>query len=209
VRVAGAQPRAGGEAGFTLIELLVAMAAALIVVIGPTLFIVTSIHQQNSISSRAVAARQAETGLERMVRDLREAMTQDASGNALSVTVSNPTTTTTAISFNIPTPGSATTPQPLVWTCPSSGATSAASCTRKLGSTGSAKPVITGVNSATFSAVSSSGGSLTLPATNPGYVNISLSVRATSQLDTTQTHAATGDANPILVQTGVDLRNLS
>jgi prepilin-type N-terminal cleavage/methylation domain-containing protein len=202
VRVAGAQPRAGGEAGYTLIELLVAMAAALIVVIGPMLFILTSIHQQNAISSRAVAARQAETGLEQMVRDLREAMTQDASGNALSVTVSNPTTTTTAISFDIPTLGSPTTPRPIVWTCPSSGATSVASCTRKLGASGASKPAITGVNSATFSPIAAPDGS-------PVYLNISLSVRATSQLDTTQTHAATGDANPILVQTGVDLRNLS
>jgi type II secretory pathway pseudopilin PulG len=194
------------EGGWTLIELIWYIVLSLIVVVGPLYYMVTSIRQQNVVSSRAAATKQAETGLEQMVRDLRQAMSQDASGNALSVTVSNPSSSTTAVSFDIPTPGSDSTPQTITWTCPSTGASSAGSCTRQVGS-GSAAAEITGVKSVTFTPSSSSGTSMSLPATNPAYLGISLQLQVTSQLDKTQTHVATGASNAVAVQTGVDLRN--
>ena len=200
--------RLTAQQGVTLVELLWYIILSLVVVVAPLYFIVTSIRQQNNVSSRTSAARQAESGLEQMVRDLRQAMSQDASGNPLSITVSNPTSGTTAISFDIPTPGSDTTPQTVLWTCPSSGATAAGSCTRKLG-TGAAVSEITGIRSASFAPTSSSDSSMTLPATNPAYLSLTLQVQATSQLDTTQTHTASGINNLIQVQTGVDLRNFA
>jgi Tfp pilus assembly protein PilW len=198
--------RLTAQQGVTLVELLWYIVLSLVVVVGPLYFIVTSIRQQNTVSSRTSAASQAQSGLEQMVRDLREAMSQDASGNPLSITVSNPTSGTTAISFDIPTPGSDTTPQTVLWTCPSAGAAAAGSCTRKLG-TASAATELTGIRSASFAPTSSTGRSMTLPATNPAYLNLTLQVQATSQLDTTHTHVASGINNLIQVQTGVDLRN--
>jgi prepilin-type N-terminal cleavage/methylation domain-containing protein len=200
----GAEGRPRAEDGYTLIEVLVAMVLALVVVAGPLLFLVTSIRQQNVASSRASASRQAESGLELMTRDLREAISQDAAGNTYAVTVSNPTTSTTAVSFTIPTPGSST-PQTLTWTCPSTGASSVGTCTRTVG--GSAATKIVGVNSVAFSPLSSTGVALAFPATNPSYLGVALSVQAISQLDNGQTHVAQGASNPILVQTGIDLRN--
>jgi hypothetical protein len=133
-------------------------------------------------------------------------MSQDASGNALHVTVTQAATTTT-VSFDIPTPGNVTNPQAISWTCPSTGASAAGSCTRTLGSSSSTP--INGVKSIVFSPTSSTGGALSLPATDPAYIGIALSVQVTSQLDAAQTHATPGVSNPILVQTGVDLRNFA
>ncbi len=197
-------PTAAVQDGFTLIEILIAMVLALVVVVAPLLFLVTSTNQQNQTASRASASRQAESGLELMARDLREAISQDAAGNTYTVTVSNPTTSTTAVSFTIPTPGSSTT-QTVTWTCPSTGASAVGTCTRTVG--GSAASKIIGVNSVTFSPLSSSGAALAFPATNPSYLGIALSVQAISQLDNGQTHVARGASSPILVQTGIDLRN--
>jgi prepilin-type N-terminal cleavage/methylation domain-containing protein len=194
------------ERGFTLIELLGAMALSLVVVVAPLYFIVVSIRQQNVSSSRTAAAHRAETGLEQLARDLRQAMSQDASGNALHVMVTQ-TTTTATVSFDIPTPGNVTTPQAISWTCPSTGASTAGSCTRMLGSAPSTP--ISGVKSIVFSPTSSTGGALSLPATDPAYLGIALSVQVTSQLDAAQTHTTPGVSNPILVQTGVDLRNFA
>jgi hypothetical protein len=182
------------------------MTLSLVVIAGPLYFIVVSIRQQNAASSRTAAAHQAETGLEQLARDLRQAMSQDASGNPLHVTVSQ-TATTTSISFDIPTPGSVTTPRAITWTCPSSGASAPGSCTRALGSGSSTE--IAGVNSITFSPTSSTGGALALPATDPAYIGIAVSVQVTSQLDTGRTHATSGISNPVLIQTGVDLRNFA
>ena len=182
------------------------MVLGLVVVVGPLLFLVTSTRQQNQSSSRASASRQAEAGLELLARDLREAMSQDAAGNTYTVTVSNPTASTTAVSFTVPTPGSTLT-RTVTWTCPSTGAGSLGSCTRAVGASTATK--IVGVNSVTFSPMSSSGALLALPATNPSYIGIAASVQVTSQLDVGQTHVAQGfsASNPILLQTGVDLRN--
>jgi Tfp pilus assembly protein PilW len=196
------------ERGVTLVELLWYIVLSLVVIVGPLYFIVTSLRQQNAAASRTSVARQAETGLEQLVRDLRQAMPQDASGNALTVTVMNPTGSTTSISFDIPTPGNATTPQVITWTCPSSGATVAGTCTRQLGS-GSAATRINDVTSATFAPTDSSGAAMTLPATNPAYMNVTVTLQGTSELDTGGTHTAAGVNNLIKVQTGIDLRNFA
>jgi Tfp pilus assembly protein PilV len=193
------------ERGFTVIEILLYAVLSLVVIVGPLLYLLTTIRQQNAVSSRAYAARQAEFGLEQMVRDLREAMSSDATGASLNVTVSNPTTSTTAISFYIPTPGSDTTKQQVTWTCPSAGASGAGNCTRTIGS--SSRTEIVDVKSATFSPVNQSGASMTLTATNPAYIGITLNVQVTSQLDASQTTAVSGVSSPIVVQTGVDMRN--
>jgi type II secretory pathway pseudopilin PulG len=201
--------RLSDQAGFTLIELLWYMVLSTIVIGAPLYFIVTSINQQNTASSRAVAARQAEFGLQQMVRDLREAVGVDSTGATLNVTVSNPTSSTTAVSFYVPTAGSNSSSQQITWTCPSTGAVSVGNCTRQLGSGSGAtsRTEITGVQSLTF--LNSSGNALSLPATNPGYLGLKLSVQDTSQLDTSHSTPVTGATNPILIQTGVDLRNLS
>src|SRR5581483_6674880 len=144
---------------------------------------------------------QPQVGLEQMVRDLRQAMSQDASGNALSVTVSNPTGATTALSFSIPTPGSVTTPQSITWTCPSTGASTVATCTRKIGS-GASETEISGVKSVSFAPVNSSGTAMSLPATNPAFVGVTVVLQATSQLDRSHTQTASGDSATIKLQTG-------
>ncbi|MEA2159114.1 MAG: hypothetical protein QOD66_1494 [Solirubrobacteraceae bacterium] len=194
------------ERGYTLIELLMAMVLSLVVILGPLYFIIVSIRQQNAASSRTAAAHQAETGLEQLARDLRQAMSQDASGSPLHVTVSQ-TASTTSIVFDIPTPGNVTTPQAITWTCPSTGAAAPGRCTRALGS--GSRTEIEGVNSITFSPTSSTGGALALPASDPAYIGIAVSVQVTSQLDALRTHATSGVTNPILIQTGVDLRNFA
>jgi hypothetical protein len=106
----------------------------------------------------------------------------------------------------------------VTWTCPSSAAsaTNAGACTRQLGS-GAAVARVTGVQSVTFSPVSSSGWSMSLPATNPAYIGITVELQLISQLDRTQpqTHIVRGSnasgpsSNPLYIQTGVDLRNFA
>jgi type II secretory pathway pseudopilin PulG len=198
---------ARAEHGYTLVELLVYMALVGFVVIGPLAFIVVSVNQNNAASSRSVATSQAEAGLERLTRDLREAMPQDASGSALHVTVSQ-SGSTTSVGFDIPMPGSSSTPEPVTWTCPSTSATSTGSCTRTLNG-GTAFQEITGVESATFTPTSSSGSTLSLPATDPAYLQAQLDLQVTSQLDRTRASAASGASHPIVVQTGVDLRGFA
>ena len=200
--------RSASESGFTLIELVIAMALTVVIAGAMLTFMITSLHQGNEISSHAAATGQAEQGLEQLVQDLRDAMAQNASGSALSVQVSNPTSATTAISFDIPTPGADTTPQTDTWTCPSTGATTEGTCTRSIAG-GSARQEIRGVVSATFAPLSSSGVALTLPATNPSYIGITLDVQVTSQIDSTQSHVVTGITTPIIVQTGADLRTFA
>ena len=204
------------EDGFTLVEVLVASVLALVVVVAPLAFLITSIKTQNAISSRAFAARQGQNGLEQLTRDLREAISTDTTGASYSVTVSNPTSSTTSISFEIPGAATGATgaygivpdaSEAVTWTCPSAGATTAGSCTRTIGS--SARVEIAGVNSATFTPTGSTGVTMTLPATNPSYINVALSLQVTSQLDRSGTHVAQGVQNPVFVQGGIDLRNES
>ena len=197
-------PRGGGEGGFTLIELLVAMALSVFIGAAALTFMVVVFKQQNLVSSRTVATDQAGSGLEQLVRDLREAMTN--------VTIST-TAGSTSISFQIPTPGSDTTGESVAWTCPSTAATSVASCTRALNG-GSARTVIPGVQSMVFTPTY--GGTATTPtnATDIASVAMTLTVRITSyglaSLPGVVTTAATGTASsPIVLQATADLRNFA
>ena len=136
------------ETGVTLIEMLIAVSLSLVVATAAMAFMIVSIDQQNYSSSRAITAREAEAGLQQLVRDLRQAMPQNSSGSALHVTLSS----ASAVSFNIPTPNNDTTPQLVTWTCPSAPSTPAGTCTRQVGA-GTPKKVITGVESITFAPV--------------------------------------------------------
>jgi type II secretory pathway pseudopilin PulG len=217
--------RLAGEGAFTLIELLVAMASGLIVAGAAMAFLIISIDQQNDASSRSTATSQAESGLEQMVRDLRNAMYETTASptTTYAVTVStNSSADTTSLSFDIPTSTSSgeTTASDgsgvsVVWTCPSSAETAAyvGSCTRSVNG-GAARTLINGVQSVTFTPYSSAGAAQTLSATtsqsftDPSSINITLDVQDISQLDSTQSHTVTGVVNPIVLTTSADLRNL-
>jgi type II secretory pathway pseudopilin PulG len=70
------------EAGFTLIELLVAMVAALALSGALMAFLITTIDQQNAVSSQTYTTRQGEIGMSQFVRDLRDAQSNPVAVNA-------------------------------------------------------------------------------------------------------------------------------
>jgi type II secretory pathway pseudopilin PulG len=200
-----------------LVELLVAMVVALLVGGAGLTFIVVTFDQQNAISSRTAASRQAEQGLQQLVRDLRDAMP-----NPNTVTVSTSSSNnTTSISFSIPTPNSSSTAQAVTWTCPSTAAPAAniGTCYRAVtpsGGSTTTKPAILGVQSIALS-VSATGSPTITAATNPAFLDVTLSVQVTSHADSQTTPSkilqgpnTTGPAtNVVVVQTGVDLRNFA
>jgi Tfp pilus assembly protein PilW len=199
----------------TLVELVLAMSLGLVVCTAGLVFLIVTLHQSNAVGSRTVAARNAETALEQLSRDLRQAMTQNASGTSLPVTLSSAATTppTTSLSFSIPTPGADTTPQSVTWSCQGS-TSSPGSCTRTIGS--AKRTLVVGFESMSFT--DALGNALTLPITttptNPlPFLGITMDVQVTSQLDANQYKttptAYSGSSKPIVVQTGVDLRNQS
>lgn len=193
------------------------MALSLLVGAAGLAFMVITFHQDNDISSRSAATNQAEQGLEQLVRDLREAIT--------SVSITNPTSATTQIQFDIPTPGSDATGEPVTWTCPSTSATTLGTCTRALTTTGgtTTKNEIAGVQSMTFAPVSSSNTALSLPvngSTSVASVGMTLNVQITGYevnaepaLTTAQpalTTPVAGAANkPIVLQATADLENFA
>jgi type IV pilus assembly protein PilW len=217
------------EHGFTLIELLVAMSIGLLLLGGLVTFLVFGLGQQDGIISRAVASNQAESGLEELVRDLREAVT------SVSISTSS-ASKSTSISFYIPAPGTAGAQTDAVtWTCPSTAEAAtyfSGSCTRALtaGTGTTTTTPIAGVQSMLFSPVSSSNAALSLPvasATNVASVGMTLTVQITSHgLATCPTGSScTGQARsivagagngagtpstaPIVLQATADLRNFA
>ncbi len=72
----------GSESGFTLVELLVAMVAALTVTGALMGFLITTIDQQNSISSQTFTTREGEVGLSQFVRDFRDAQSNPVAVSA-------------------------------------------------------------------------------------------------------------------------------
>jgi prepilin-type N-terminal cleavage/methylation domain-containing protein len=201
-----ARARLRDQSGFTLIELLVAMVLSLLVGGAAMGFMIVSLHEQNNVSSRASATRQVEVGLERLARDLRQAMT--------SVSITSPTSSTTQIAFNIPKPGADATGQAVVWTCPNTtaAATNIGTCTRTLA--GTQTSVIAGVQSLALTTIS--GAALSIPtASTPDYLGIALTVQVLNQNHTSSVlngpdgTSTTPSTKPIVVQTGVDLENFS
>lgn len=196
------------ERGITLIELLIYMITSLFVFTAVIAFILTTFTQENQTESRTTTNDQAEQGLEQLVADLREAVTN--------VSISNPSSSTTEIQFYIPTAGAPTATEAISWTCPSSGATQVGSCTRVLttGSTSITKNPINNVVSMSFSATSSSGTAVALPvsdSTSIASVGMTLSVQTSSYTlgDTgNQSAALPGTSgHPIVLQATADLRN--
>jgi hypothetical protein len=205
--------RLGGAAGFTLVEMAVYVILSLAILTAAMTFIISGFHQQNTTASRTAASRTAEAGLQQLVRDLREAIT--------SVSAST-TSTTTSLSFNLPTPGNDTTGQAVTWTCTDNNASTNAvgTCTRALN--GHTRTEIVGVQSVSLSPVSSTGASLALPlsaATNVAYIGITLQVKIVSQVNPNTLKLANStnrgvsavptNTNPITVQAGADLQNFS
>lgn len=197
-----------GDAGFTLIEMLIAALITAVIVGGLLTFMVVSLDQGDAVVSRAYSAIQAQTGLAKLTQDLSEAIASNQ------VTMSQTSTTATA-TFDIPDPSNADAAESVTWTCPYSASPSVSSvgaCTRQVGS-GSAESAITGIESASFAPASSTGSAIALTSTptalSPAYIGITLDVRDSSQLDRAQATSVLGITNPIVVKSGVDLRNFS
>ncbi|MEA2370388.1 MAG: hypothetical protein QOH12_782 [Solirubrobacteraceae bacterium] len=72
----------GSESGFTLVEMLVAMVAALTITGALMGFLLTTVDQQNSISSQTYTTRSAEVGLSQFVRDFRDAQSNPVAVSA-------------------------------------------------------------------------------------------------------------------------------
>jgi hypothetical protein len=208
--------RLSAERGVTVIEVLVASLTFVVVAGAAMTFMIVSLNRQNEISSRSAAARQAEVGLEQLVRDLRNAMSQNGSGAALSVVAADAAGRST-LSFDIPTPNNSGVAQAVTWNCPDqgSGAQNVGSCTRTVA--GATRTLIEGVQSLGLTALDATGALASLPATNPAYIGIALKVQVVSQLDSnrsqllqgSQTTPGSPSTNPILIQAGVDLRNFA
>lgn len=198
------------ERGWTLIELLLAMVLGVVILGGITSFMIVSLNRETAISSLAEATTQAQSGLNQLTRDLSEAI-----GSPQTVTVSE-TSTTASISFDIPNASSGDAAEAVTWTCPYSASPTVAgvgACTRKVcPSSCTVTQPMNGIESATFAPVSSTGSPMTLNSTtsasDPAYIGIALYVEDASRGNTTQTTAVRGLTKPIILNAGVDLRNL-
>jgi Tfp pilus assembly protein PilW len=182
------------ECGATLIELLIYTVTSLFVLTAVITFLLTTFSQQDQTASRVATNNQAEQGLEQLVADLRQAVT--------SVSISNPTSSTTEIQFYVPSPGTPTSSEQVAWTCPSTGASSVGACSRVLTGSGGATVIRAEVNnvvSMAFSAVNSNGAALTLPVTNASNV-ASVGMTLTVQ-SADYAYAGTGNSNPALAGT--------
>jgi Tfp pilus assembly protein PilW len=174
-----------------MVELMVALCAGLLVVVIPLAWIVVSIHSSNTASSRALSATQAETGLQALTRDLREA----ASTSTFTWGASSASAT-----LSIPTPGNPSALEAVTWSCSFDGG----ACTRQVG-TSTAIPEIKNVASLTFAPTDPNGNALSSPATSPAYVGITLQVQNASSLD--RTSITPVSSKPITLADGAYLRN--
>jgi Tfp pilus assembly protein PilV len=200
---------AASEAGLTIIEVVIAASLAVVLLAGAGNFILASLRQANAASSRVVTARGAELFLARLTREVREAQYIQTSSTGADTTPVNVTygSGSSSVSFYIPNAGSSSAGTQVTWTC-----TAEASCTRKAGG-GTAVTQLTGVKSATFRPLASSGSELSSGAgangSYPSSILMTLSVKDISQLDREHSHTVEAVKNPIVVQDGVDLRNYS
>lgn len=192
-----------------MIELLVYIVASLFVVTAVITFLIATFAQENQTQSRTTTNNQAEQGLEQLVADLRQAVT--------SVSITNPSSSTTEVQFYIPTPGAPTDDERVTWTCPSSGATQVDGCTRVVTESDGSTVTDTEINNVvamSFSATSSSGSAMTLPVTDStsiASVGMTLSVQTSNYSydnagnETAALAGTSGD--PIVLQATADLQN--
>jgi type II secretory pathway pseudopilin PulG len=185
----------------TLVELMVAIPLAIIVAGIPLGLLLLAIGGQDQTASRSVATRQAETGLEQLTRDLREAsaatITSSANGLSATATLLTPVRTATPSLTSLPAA------QQVVWQC-----TAGATCTRQVAG-GVRVPRIQGVVTACFDVSPTNNCSTSVSASNPSYLYLNLQARVTSQLPNASGSAARGVTNAVTIRDGVDLRNFS
>jgi prepilin-type N-terminal cleavage/methylation domain-containing protein len=147
--------RARDTAGFTLIELLVGMVLGLAVFAGISTLMIEGLNDQSTAENRASQLQGAETAMQALVRNLRE---------ATSVTVTNSDT----ITYSLPV---ATGSETIALAC----SNSTGNCTQTIGTAHSV--VITNViNTNIFTAS---------PSTSPTYIGITLELSGQGQTPVT------------------------
>jgi hypothetical protein len=175
------------------------IALLLIVIVLPLVWLLVSIRQQNAAVSRSWSVTQAEVGLERLTRDLRQAV-----AGTPSFTWSG---STAQVNLTVPKAGTqGATTQAVVWSCTFGNS---GTCTRTVGS-GSAVAEIQNVEGISFAPEDAGGNQLASgSSTQAVFVGITLTVQDTSALDHNQAIAVRTGARNIVVTDGVDLRNNS
>ena len=89
------------ERGFTLVELLVGMLVLVIVMLATLQVLDDSTRISTRDNDRAQAIQEAQTGLDRMVRELRHATTVTTAGTtAITATIQRRGVTTASVTFN-------------------------------------------------------------------------------------------------------------
>jgi Tfp pilus assembly protein PilE len=180
------------EGGWTLLELLVVCVISIVVLGIPLTLAVQAWQGQNAATSRGAATNRVEIGFQRLAQDLRHAVTTS-------------TVTATGATLTVPlrsaTGGVSPGTQTITWAC-----TAGASCTRAIDG-GTAVPLIPYLVSATF-APTSAAGATTVPATDPAYVQVTISVRDTNE-NGNRDATVKGMTNPITVSDGIALRNFA
>jgi Tfp pilus assembly protein PilW len=202
---------AAGERGYMLMELIVAAAIGLVFIGAASTLMFTSLRSANAASSRTIATRQAELFLARLTRELREAQNVKNATTGADLTPVNTiyTSTSSSVSFFLPNPGSAAKGFEVTWAC-----TAGASCTRTVKGS-AAVTELTNVESVLFTPysskgsilVSGAGASIAAAPQYPSSIQLMVSVKDVSQLDSEHSHVVPGVTNPITVQDGVSLRN--
>lgn len=142
---------AAEESGVSLTELLVAIVVGVLVVFAAFQFNDTAGRSQAATSARSEALQQAQTGLERMTRDLRQA-----------ATVTVPTSESITMSTYVKSPTEAASLKTVRYVC------AAGSCTRLEGAATSGPAVVVDVRNADVFDPE--------PALDPRYIGIKLRV---------------------------------
>jgi len=178
-----------GEAGFSLLELLLVMVISIVVVGLPLTLALSSFKTQNQAASRSASASRAQIGVDRLVRDLRQAtaaaITSTQTPAVAVLTIPGRRTSSTA---------PAVPPTTVTWTC-----TPTAFCTRQ-SSSGETTQYIPGVTTATFTPTFPTG------TTTPSRVDVSIQSEILDQRR--GAGQALDSATPVTFRDGVDLRNI-
>ena len=183
------------QRGFTLVELLVAVAVGMVVIGVPLTLLVQSFREQTRVQDVSLATGDAQSGLNRLLDDLRDstAATVTATSAVLTVPVPVPQRSTSATA---PLPPATTQ---VTWSCTTT--TPGGKCTRTSG--GETKTMIQNVTAVSFAGTASSGAS---DSTDPASVAVSVSVRPLADQD--EARVPGGPSAAFVLQDSIDLRNL-